>query len=92
MVHEEARDGASKASALLASSRPPSPVRFAGADLLVSLRQLKSMVQGLEPSNPLRIIVLGEPDEIPRFEYAAKVLGWYRLILTPEDSARPDGR
>ena len=60
-------------------------MRFDGADMLVSLRQLKSMVQSLEPSNALRIMVLGEPDEIPRREYAAKVLTWYRLILTPVD-------
>ena len=60
--------------------------------MLVSLRQLKAMVQGLEPSNLLRIMVLGEPDEMPRSEYAMKVLSWYRLILTPVDSVRPDGR
>jgi hypothetical protein len=59
---------------------------------MVSLRQLKAMVQGLEPSNPLRVLVMGEPDEMPRAEYAAKALSWFRLILTPEDSVRPDGR
>ncbi len=63
-----------------------------GADVIVSLRQLKAMVQGLEPSNPLRIMVLGEPDEVPRLVYAAKVLSWYRLILSREGSAPPDGR
>ncbi|HLM91657.1 MAG TPA: hypothetical protein VK424_06385 [Thermoplasmata archaeon] len=52
---------------------------------MVSLRELKAMVQGLEASNPVRILVLGEPDEIPRAEYAAKVPGWYRLIVTPAD-------
>ena len=60
--------------------------------MLVSLRQLKSMVQGLKPSNLLRIMILGEPDEIPRNEYAIKVLSWYRLILTRVDSTLPDGR
>ena len=67
-------------------------MRFGGADLLVSLRQLKSMVQGLEPTNALRIMVLGEPDDVPRGEYAAKILTWYRLIVTPEGSVRFDGR
>ncbi len=52
---------------------------------MVSLRELKAMVQGLDASNPVRILVLGEPDEIPRSEYAAKVAGWYRLIVTPAD-------
>lgn len=59
---------------------------------MVSLREMKAMVQGLDPANPLRILVLGEPDEIPRSEYATKVVGWFRLIVTPADSARPDGR
>ena len=80
------------AEPLTSSSRPPSLPRMGGADVLVSLRQLKAMVQGLEPSNPLRIMVLGEPDEVPRLEYAAKVLSWYRLILSREGSAPPDGR
>ena len=63
-----------------------------GGDVIVSLHQLKAMVQGLEPSNPLRIMVLGEPDEVPRVEYASKILSWYRLILTRVDSTRPDDR
>lgn len=91
-VRDEARGGAENATVPRISSRPSSPMRFAGADILVSLRQLKEMVQGLEPSNLLRIMVLGEPDEMPRSEYAMKVLSWYRLILTPVDSVRLDGR
>ena len=59
---------------------------------MVSLREMKEMVQGLGPSHPLRILLLGEPDEIPRQEYANKVVGWFRLIVTPVDSARPGGR
>ncbi len=82
----------SRAGAPTTSSRSPSLARFAGADLMVSLREMKAMAQGLEPSHPLRILVLGEPDEIPREEYAAKVVGWFRLIVTPAGSARPDGR
>ena len=82
----------SRAGALTTSSRPPSLVRFAGADLMVSLREMKAMAQSLDPSHPLRILVLGEPDEIPRHEYANKVVGWFRLIVTPADSTRPDGR
>ena len=59
---------------------------------MVSLREMKAMAQGLEPSHPLRILVLGEPDEIPQFEYASKVVGWFRLIVTPAGSVRLDDR
>ncbi len=78
----------SRAGALTSSYRPPSLVRFGGADLMVSLREMKAMAQSLDPSHPLRILILGEPDEIPRQEYAAKVVGWFRLIVTPADSGR----
>jgi hypothetical protein len=76
----------SGAGAPTSPSRPPSHVRFAGADRMVSLREMKAMAQSLNPSHPLRILVLGEPDEIPRAEYAAKVVGWFRLIMTPVGS------
>jgi hypothetical protein len=82
----------SRAGALTSSSRPPSLVRFAGADLMVSLREMKAMAQSLDPSHPLRILVLGEPDEMPRHEYANKVVGWFRLIVSPADSTRPGDR
>ena len=52
---------------------------------MVSLREMKAMVRGLDPANPLRILILGEPDEIPRAEYASKVVGWFRLIVAPAD-------
>jgi hypothetical protein len=81
----------SGAGAPTTSSRSPSLVRFGGADLMVSLREMKAMAQGLEPSHPLRVLILGEPDEIPRQEYATKVVGWFRLIVRPADSARPGG-
>lgn len=74
------------------SSRSPPPLMWGGPMAFVSLRQLKATVQRLEPSNPLRILVLGEPDEMPRFEYTVKILSWYRLILSPGGSGLPDGR
>ena len=89
MVHGTSISGA---GAPTSSPRPPSLVRFGGADLMVSLREMKAMAQTLDPSHPLRILVLGEPDEIPREEYGAKVVGWFRLIVTPAGSIRPDGR
>ena len=66
-------------------------MRFGGADLMVSLRELKAMAQGLPSSHLFRILLLGEPDEIPRREYGLKLVGWFRLIVTPADSAPPDG-
>jgi hypothetical protein len=76
-----------RAGAHTTASPSPSLPRFESADLMVSLRQMKAMVESLDPSHPLRILVLGEPDEIPRQEYATKILGWYRLIVTRADSA-----
>ena len=77
---------------ILSASRSPSLPRFDGADLMVSLREMKAMAQGLDPSHPFRILLLGEPDEIPRHEYASKVVGWFRLIVTRAGSVRLDGR
>lgn len=59
---------------------------------MVSLRGVKAMVQSLDPSNPLRIRILGEPDEVTRHDYATKVVSWFRLLVTPEGSAQSDGR
>jgi hypothetical protein len=59
---------------------------------MVSLREMKAMAQNLEASHPLRILILGEPDEIPHREYANKVVGWFRLIVSPAGSVRPDDR
>jgi hypothetical protein len=81
-----------RAGALTSSFRSSSLVRFAGADLMVSLREMKAMAQSLDPSHPLRVLILGEPDEISRHEYATKVVGWFRLIVTPADSVRPGDR
>jgi hypothetical protein len=71
------------------TARAPRPFpngRHRGSNRMVSLRELKSMAHRLDPSHPLRILVLGEPDEIPRQEYATKVVGWFRLINSPVDS------
>jgi hypothetical protein len=45
----------------------------------VSLRPIKELVQRMDPNHPLRIVLLGEPDEMSRWEYGAKVSGWLRL-------------
>ena len=72
--------------------RLPIPARSRPEGIYVSLRELKSLVEGLEPSNPLRIMVLGEPDEVSRAEYGAKIVTWFRLLLTWGGSAPPDVR
>jgi hypothetical protein len=74
---------------LLGAGRPPTrsrspsrPRTWEEVEIvpLVSLREMKAVVERLEPNDPLRILVLGEPDELPRPEYAAKVVGWFRLL------------
>jgi hypothetical protein len=85
MAHVETRGGPAKASALLASSRPPSPIRSGPFGEFVSLRDLKACVAQLPPAHPLRVLLSGEPDEIPRSEYAAKLVGWFRLAALTVD-------
>lgn len=72
-------------------SRPEAEIEFEIVPL-VSLREIKALVERLGPDDPLRILVLGEPDELPRREYASKVVGWFRLIASRAGSLRPDGR
>jgi hypothetical protein len=74
------------------TSRPPSAQPSAETELNVSLREIKARAQRLDPSHPLRILVMAEPDELPRYEYAVKVVGWFRLISSPADSGRLGGR
>lgn len=72
------------------SERSAEPIPFTGAPAtglgdLVSLRAFKAAAERFKPDHPLRILLAGEPDEIPRDEYVSKVLGWYRLARTPVD-------
>lgn len=77
-------------SVLPIPSRPPSLPGV--GESLVSLREVKALAESLSPSHPFRIIVLGEPDEMPRTEYAAKVVGWFRLIAGRADSGQSGDR
>ena len=52
---------------------------------IVDLRPLKTAVLSLSPGHPLRILVSSEPDEVPREQYAAKAIGWFRLITARVD-------
>jgi hypothetical protein len=40
------------------------------------------MAEKLPLAHPLRILLAGEPDELPREEYFAKLPGWFRLLRT----------
>jgi hypothetical protein len=84
-----ATDSSDDETQVLGARRPPTrgrspsrPRRWEEVEIvpLVSLREMKAVVERLEPNDPLRILVLGEPDELPRPEYAAKVVGWFRLL------------
>ena len=74
------------------SRRSAQPVLFTthpggrgGGPELVNLKPFKAAVERLRADHPLRVLLAGEPDEIPRTEYAAKVLGWYRLSRVQGD-------
>ncbi|MDE1820323.1 MAG: hypothetical protein KGI98_05650 [Euryarchaeota archaeon] len=60
----------------------PPGVHWEGPDL-VSLRAFKESLEFLPPTHPLRIILSTEPDDIPTREYAAKIVGWHRLLKLP---------
>ena len=64
----------------LSVTTPDQYVDISGGEQLIDLRALKAVVRTLVPAHPLRILVLGEPNEISREEYAAKVSGWFRLL------------
>jgi hypothetical protein len=83
----------SQADAWPLSSRLPSPIaKQSKEDGFVSLRSMKALAERFEPTHPFRILLLGEPDRIPRDEYATKVVGWYRLIVSRAGSVRLDDR
>lgn len=48
----------------------------------MSLRPFKTSIEYLPPTHPLRILLAGEPEEIPREEYVTKMVGWWRLLAS----------
>jgi len=55
-------------------------------DATIDLRALKTMLeQRLPPSHPLRVLVVGEPDFMPRSEYRSKLPGWFRILMNRAD-------
>lgn len=49
---------------------------------MLSLRRLKALVRRLPRDEPVRDLIEGEPDEIPREEYAIKMSIWWKLLKT----------
>jgi hypothetical protein len=76
----------------LPSSSESPRSQIVGSDPMVSLREMKTRAEALDPRHPFRVLIMGEPDEIPRREYVTKVVGWFRLIATSAGSARPGDR
>jgi hypothetical protein len=55
-------------------------------DVTVDIRPLKTMLeQKLPPNHPLRVLVVGEPDFMPRGEYRSKLPGWFRILMNRAD-------
>jgi hypothetical protein len=68
------------ASEVRLPAAPPRPILSERSVPRVSLRAMKDLVGKLGPEHPLRILIAGEPDEMPQPEFASKVVGWYRLL------------
>ena len=69
------------AAALSSTPLPASrPARPSPRSDRVGLRPLKDLAETLPVAHPLRILLAGEPDELPRQEYATKAPGWFRLL------------
>jgi hypothetical protein len=47
---------------------------------IVCIRPLKELAKSLDRDHPIRMALLGEPDELPSADYLAKLSVWLRLI------------
>ena len=54
-------------------------------DEMVSLGPIKELIRGMRTDHPLRIVLNGEPDEMPQWEYRLKVSGWVRLLYSVKE-------
>ena len=48
---------------------------------LVDLRPLKKVARGLPEADPVRLLIEGEPDRLPKAVLAAKADSWVLLLL-----------
>lgn len=74
----------SKAFALPTFPRSPPSAPLPAKPEMISLRPVKEFVRNLKPGHPLRILIMGEPDDMTRSEYCSKLMGWLRLL--PEET------
>ena len=49
----------------------------------MNIRGFKDSIAHLPPSHPLKVLIAGEPDELSPTEFAAKAVGWWRLLKIP---------
>ncbi len=68
------RDPALRAGEACASPEDPSQT-------LVDLRPLKTVARGLPETDPVRVLIEGEPDRLPMAVLAAKADSWVLLLL-----------
>ncbi len=69
----------SRPVSMISHGRPSDGVE-ASTSAMVSLRPMKAVAESFVPAHPLRVLLMGEPDEVPAEEYVAKVRGWFRLM------------
>jgi hypothetical protein len=54
---------------------------------MVDIRSLKKMIRRDYPEDaPIRKVILSEPDEMPKYEYAIKLTVWFKLIPVKKGS------
>jgi hypothetical protein len=51
------------------------------SEAVVDLRPLKEVVRGLPETDPVRLLIEGEPDRLPMAVLAAKADSWVLLLL-----------
>lgn len=72
----------------MADPFPPAITQARGASPSVpdaiELMPLKAAVGRLPTGHPAREVILAEPDVLPRSEYAAKAVVWFRLLQIPK--------
>lgn len=59
----------------------------------IGLRELKAIVrERLDASDPLRALILGQPDSLPTSEFLAKAEDWLALLDMSERPPKPAER
>ncbi len=67
--------------AVIAASDERDVIARESLDDLVDLRPLKGVARHLPSGDPVRLLIEGEPDRLPRLVLAAKADSWVLLLL-----------